>query len=53
MSCLAETCLSYPRRNNLPVQTKAYATEMPAKGVTDILKLGLAFRDKQVELVRG
>jgi len=35
------------------IESKAYATEMLAQGVTDILKLGLAFRGKQVELVRG
>jgi len=35
------------------IDKKEYATEMSAVGVTDILKLGLAFRGKQVELVRG
>jgi len=35
------------------IDAKGYATEMAAEGVTDILKLGLAFHGKKVELVRG
>ena len=46
LKTLAQTALQQ-------IETQKYATDMKARGVNTILKYGVAFSGKQVEIIKG